>query len=47
MENEIRSALTRCEDGPVREDIANEDYNLLTRSIIVYRYLLNNFFERG
>ena len=47
MEMSIHSALTRCEEGPVREDISNEDYKLLTRSIILYRYLLKNFFERG
>ena len=47
MVNEINSALIRCEEGPIREDISNEDYKVLIRSLIVYRYLLKNFFERG
>jgi asparagine synthase (glutamine-hydrolysing) len=40
----IRSALAKCEEGPVREDISNGDYRTLIRSIVIYRYLLKNFF---
>jgi asparagine synthase (glutamine-hydrolysing) len=45
--NEINSALNRCKVGPIREDISNLDYKILTRIIVLYRFLLTNFFEGG
>jgi asparagine synthase (glutamine-hydrolysing) len=43
----LKSSLIRCEDGPIKENITNVDYKILTRSIILYRYLVKNFFEGG
>ncbi|WP_413307753.1 asparagine synthase-related protein [Bacillus sp. 1P10SD] len=42
---EIKIALMRCEkSGPIIEDIGNMDYKLIIRCVVLYRYLINNFF---
>ncbi|WP_078432600.1 asparagine synthase-related protein [Metabacillus halosaccharovorans] len=39
----IDSALRKAEEGPQREQISNPDYRNLTQSLMVYRFIKNNF----
>ena len=39
----IDSALRKVEEGPQSEQIANPDYRNLTQSLMVYRFIKNNF----